>query len=212
MPGSCTKHEAVFSSASNGFLTTACPGGDTWLWASHDGGHTWSAVHLPLADLTTGTVGDCDCSATPPTFSGRNGFLMLNGAVEAGALHTLYTTHDSGASWTGHALPGHLAPGMALGGPSMLADALSGWAIVSPPDYNQHPTTGQLYATTDGGAHWQLTRGQPEGGTGEPDFVTNQIGWILQETQGVFGDNVARLLQTTDGAASWKDLQYTIAG
>ncbi|HEV3232454.1 MAG TPA: hypothetical protein VG245_09395 [Candidatus Dormibacteraeota bacterium] len=203
LPGSCQKLGVTFANASDGYLNLHCPGGEYFLYASHDGGVTWAAQHLPLADLTTGYVSNCDCQTAAPVFHGADGFLVLTGGVEAGPLDTLYLTHDSGRTWAGHALPGTpVAP------PAMPGAMSTGYVVAVPAGGGTPPPAGTFYHSADGGRTWQRAAGQLDG-LGTLDFLTDGLGWYVQQPQGGIP---ARILRTPDGGRTWVDLRYTVQG
>lgn len=159
------------------------------LWASADGGHTWSQVR-----------------AFPPSTAAFSQGLDFTGAdvgwVAVGA--TLYTTADGGGQWASHPAP---CPAGFSAGP---VDAAHGYLLcVGEPSGGAQDKV--LYATADGGATWHrvvpAASAAPVMGTGSASdlvFVSSNVGYLSADRGGLFrtddGGRTFHQLLRSDGA------------
>jgi hypothetical protein len=166
-----------------------------------DGGHTWTASHVP--DGYPDGVGNVSIEA----IDGGTVWIQVETVhSSASSIGGLYLSADGGISW----VPGITIPG---GWPIRFASASNGWTTA-------RPLRDELDATTDGGRTWHpVTIDRPPGhGPDRLSFdvptFTDQVG----SSQGVLpvtfytpldpsgGDQTATLgLYTTDdGGATWR--------
>jgi len=181
-PLQCSKSGISFVTPFDGWVTGDCAGGAPYLYASHDGGTTWTRVALPsLADPASDIV-QCLCNVTAPVFpTARDGYFVLSGEQTA-----VYATHDAGSTWT--PLPGPVVPSPLLSN-AVFANATDGW--VSNRD--------ALYATHDGAVSWSnLTTNLPLENSPVLDFVSASDGWAA-----VNADTGIQVWHTTDGGVTW---------
>ena len=69
------------------------------------------------------------------------------------------------------------------------------------PDFNNYPTSGFLYSTTDGGLTWTASTTPFSGG--DLNFIDENNGWMLADLGVGAGSNAVAIFQTTDGGAAW---------
>ena len=166
----CDKGEVAFGSPTVGILPTSCATDQQYAYRTTDGGRRWTSVELPAM------AGVFQAFFLAPIF--------LDGAdaVMAGG-HELAVTHDGGASWTAHSLPGT--------GTIDFESPLSGWQLDE-----QH-----LYATPDGGRTWHVTGSSlPFRGTDLTlQFLGRGIGlaWGFAQTSAY---------RTDDGGKTWRSV------
>lgn len=145
----CTATGLVMSTAGRGWITWSCI--DRGIASSTavppvaqttDGGRTWTAVALPLAEPGAGAT----CGAQPGAISGLNGvipFVCTGLEQRAG----VYRTVDAGETWAAGDLPFFTRTGVEF------ADGLNGYLVRS----RRIPGSGDtsaLFATKDGGKTW----------------------------------------------------------
>src|SRR6185312_10537072 len=181
-PLQCSKSGISFVTPLDGWVAGDCAGGAAYLYASHDGGSTWTRVALPsLADPASDIV-QCLCNVTAPVFpTARDGYFVLSGEQTA-----VYATHDAGSTWT--PLPGPVVPSPLLSN-AVFANATDGWAS----------NRDALYATHDGAVSWSnLTTNLPLENSPVLDFVSASDGWAA-----VNADTGIQVWRTTDGGVTW---------
>ncbi|MFT3893069.1 MAG: hypothetical protein QM730_15680 [Anaerolineales bacterium] len=157
--------------------------GSVYLYRSDDGGHTWSAVTLPLPPGTENSQMSIE-SDQMAFVSANDGFLAVR--ISADTTQTaVYVTHDAGITWT---LTPTLIPGY---GP---ADFLSEQDAVL---YNG----AQFYVTKDAARTWNII--PPDIVFGESynamDFVNTTTGWLITYDP----TDHRTFYKTTDGGATW---------
>lgn len=124
----CNVTAPVFPTVRDGYFVLS--GEQTAIYATHDGGATWTALAPPAA--SPALLGK-------PAFSGANDGWLTNGKA-------LYVTHDAARTWT------LLNTNLPLSNPPVLdfVNKTDGWAAIS---------TGngvQVWHTTDGGLTWTI--------------------------------------------------------
>lgn len=180
----------MFLNSTDGF-TSAVHGGTQGLglYRTKDGGSTWSAVHLPGGAQEVGL----------PVFSGRSGLVWAVQASSASATPLLFRTVDGGATWSAEPI-------------RMGNDAVSADDIVNGTTAIVVGMSGNVYATTDGGANWHVSSptGSAQGLLGQNvitavSFSSPQVGWALMGPKGNAMSSPALYL-TTDGGQSWTEV------
>jgi len=186
---SCTKTGLTFADANTGLVTGDCNGvvpNSIYLYRTADGGSTWTHVRLPvpakLPDIYTNESNAC--GSYDPGFSGKTGWLLVkcNNYGPGVAQTFLYTSIDSGQTWSSHSLPA----------PADFVQFLN-------PGVGWFAGGGRVYLSQDGGKTWQSVSGL--GGEGQPDFIDQTTGWMVAKTS----DSIA-LVHTSDGGATWAQL------
>ncbi len=162
-----------------GWVTGSWPvPGKPYLFATKDGGKTWSAVVLPLPKEYAGEM----MTVEPPVFSvtGREGVMAANLYGE-GRITLFFSTSDRGETWQ---YRGKLKSGgdrffLSIAGPGSL-----------------HALDGErLYASTDAGKSWtQVTPAAKLTDVTSVQFISEQAGWVASGGQ---------LLKTVDGGKTW---------
>lgn len=182
LPNGGLKSGITFKDALNGWAT----GGDysyrSWLYVTHDGGHTWQKQDLPPNTATFDMT-------TPPVFFGINGIMpvtvMNNGNNSSGSSTMMYVTNNGGQTWT----QASSTPASFQAQTVYAIDAQHAWAV----DMN-----GLLYATSDGGHTWQKLLSSSLHMT-QLSFVDYSNGWAISSTN----NGSATLLHTTDSGHTW---------
>jgi photosystem II stability/assembly factor-like uncharacterized protein len=100
------KNGMVFLDANTGWVTGSRPvDGEIYLFATHDGGHSWSQQGLPLP----AGFDAYQYIPQPPIFFGTEGLLPLGIFMPPGDYQqTFYVTHDGGVNWSGNPTDAHL--------------------------------------------------------------------------------------------------------
>jgi photosystem II stability/assembly factor-like uncharacterized protein len=172
---SCSKSGAWFRDANHGFLAGNCFGvvKGLYLYATNNGGDTWSQVNLPpppaMTDAFTSESVACGAD-TPYFFDQNNGMLMVtcSNMNNSKTNRWIFRTPDGGTTWSSSPMPRpfggtfFLTPqkGWYLG--QTAVDAFSGVNV---------------YQTTDGGKNWKQISGTQWGG--EMDYVDDNNGWVI---------------------------------
>jgi len=185
------KNGLIFLTADDGWVSGSLPvPGNVYLYASHDGGVSWSHadIVLPNADAAAMTL------AHPPLFFGQEGLLPLTLNLPDSTGLLFYASHDGGQSWSADGqttvFPGRYS----------FADALHGWVWDG---------TQSLRMTADGGKTWQDLHSSlsPAGGLNQLQFVSNGsggfTGWALT---GLDENNHSQLYITENNGATWVPL------
>jgi photosystem II stability/assembly factor-like uncharacterized protein len=183
LPYGCDKNGITFVDVSTGWTAGTCPGGELFLYVTHDGGQTWQPQAPPPppgdpADLFS----NCQCAVNPPLFFSAQGGVLAITISEVNQGTYLYVTGDGGATWVLRELPV-----TQLRGAPDFFDANDG--VI---------TDGQqLFVTSDGGQTWTQLGTLPISETnlvGDIDFVDANDGWL---TDG------QHLYATHDGSQTW---------
>jgi photosystem II stability/assembly factor-like uncharacterized protein len=194
----CQKTGLLFTTPQNGWLTGDCGGVMTgaFLYETADGGQTWQPVALPAPteapDLFSDT-GTTYCGTLSPIFfSPQVGKLAVScmdtiKSPPANLLY-LYSTSDSGATWTPVSIPT---------GTIDFLSADNGWVL-----------SRNIYYTTDGGQTWSFVK--TVNWDGQFSFVSETLGWAVARAVTDTGTAIA-LVQTTDGGKNWTEIHPVIA-
>ena len=207
IPFGCDKGDAVFSSATTGWVAGACAGGPPTFWVSHDGGRTWRHQPLPRPDGGR-MLATCQCNLTDPVFtSPRDGALWGSDIPAArGLSDAAYVTHDGGQDWAPIHLPGGRVP---LNTPDFV-DSKHGFVTGGRlAKQGQPPRDVRLYATTDGGATWTARAASPWLARAAVDFVTPAAGFATLIS---YSPLRSHLLETSNSGSSWTNVPAQLAG
>lgn len=191
-PDSC-KTDLSFLNASTGWLTGGCSAGITFDFTK-DGGITWATRTLasPEGAAFSNDCAGGGCTLSAPRFpSPQFGYMVLHTTGRNPGRSWLYSSADSGRSWTLHALPGQETT-------IAMANASIGYASIGPSAL----TTAWLYRTGDGGKSWQPVRTNRTLYYAALDCVSPSRCWAL--TPSPNGPSTpSGLFETTDGGITW---------
>ncbi len=182
---SCTKTSMLFTDATHGWLTGDCNGvkAGVLLFSTSDAGSTWKEVTLPAPAATPDlfTNMNVSCGSYDPFFFGNDvGHMSIRCAnFEASQItysYYIYTTQDSGNTWTGLSYPGNAL---------YFVTKDIGWALAN-----------KIQLTTDGGKTWKPISDVTW--TAQFDFIDQNTGWAIAQS----GNEVA-LVKTDNGGVKW---------
>lgn len=174
-----------FANPQLGWFGVQWPGPASQVEKTANGGQSWQQVTLPMpAGITSAQIGQTQTTA--PVLIGANGILPvhidLNSTTPQSRL-VLYTTHDSGATWTANTLANFDSNDVyALDVQHVWAEAAQG---------------NVLYASSDGGKTWSQLAQTPQH-FAALSFADVHNGWAI--------DDAGNLYQTTSGGANWQKL------
>jgi len=167
---SCDKGAFAFGSTLIGLLPTACATNQQSAYRTIDGGLHWSAVDLPPL---TGVY---------QAFFAAPIFLTPSDVVISGSAE-LVSSHDGGASWTVHRLPGD--------GSVDFDTPTSGWQL----------NETSISATSDGGSSWHVVASSlPFNGSG---MALQYLGKGIAIAFWWHGTSAYR---TADGGRTWRSI------
>lgn len=198
-PGGRMPGQLEFSDALNGWLV----GGDVSanqgaLYATHDGGRTWSAVRLTVPAL--GQNQSAMVNQAPHFFNSRDGVLIIQTAeacqppacssAQVPPSAFLYKTNDGGEHWTAPA-------------PLPVGDFGPGGIFYLDPDHYWLVAGSTVASSIDGGQHWSLHQNavSPQLFLSQPDFQSVDAGWAVAISATQL--RATQLVYTTDGGAHW---------
>jgi photosystem II stability/assembly factor-like uncharacterized protein len=204
LPSRCDKAAVSFVSATTGWLTGSCAGGDPVFYVTHDGGSTWRVQHLPIPNVTPGYIQDCNGEVTAPTFTtSRDGWLRMSCVVESGPRDILYVTHDAGSTWAAHNLPEDYA--------NILTGAGINYWFAGNSGPGGAPPVRVMHSHDDGVTWQDFTPAFDFRNMISLTFVDSGNGWASVIKTRDANDNVMTtdLFRTTDGGKTWSRLRYT---
>jgi photosystem II stability/assembly factor-like uncharacterized protein len=174
----------AFLNASRGWVVGSVPVDNyIYLYATQDGGTSWTEVNPPLPDGYPQAQTSAD---SPQFFSATDGILLVHfvSPSNPGSMSLAYRTTDGGHTWT----PGQVIP---MGRPASFYSFQEGIAWGG----------GQFYATRDAGQTWgAITPNQDFSDViASFQFVNALTGWTLTNASG----SDPTLYKTTDGGATW---------
>jgi photosystem II stability/assembly factor-like uncharacterized protein len=167
-----------------------------------DGGHTWTASHVPDGNLDNGG------SVSIEAVDGGTLWIQVEAThSSASSIGSLYLSHDDGISW----VPGITIPG---GWPIRFVSVLDGWTTA-------RPRRDELDVTTDGGRTWHpVTIDRPAGHTDDamsfdlPTFLgdagSSRTGvlpvtlYTPLDPSGADQTATLAIYTTDDGGATWR--------
>jgi hypothetical protein len=169
------------------------------LFATSDGGATWSALEDPCVPAPGG-------KAPPFAAIGESVWIACGGEDGAGSeSKTIYTSFDGGRNWSVAGSSGQLG---ASPGPTPAAIPLGGYilqlTLTSPSVGWMALSLGGLLVSRDSGQTWSaaIPAGAVAGGSGVlvVTFATPNNGWALANSGGVDPNVIYR---TVDGGRDW---------
>lgn len=193
---------------------------EPWLYVTHDGGQTWRAQILPNTSSIEGSASGI-VTYPPQFFSTSDGLLTVSSWSPGEIAISVYATHDGGATWQGN---GFVAVFLAQNSPGTTVLAMPN-LVATFADMNagafwedsEYQNANTLATTHDGGQNWIQTRlsfpasvgGVPT--TGQIEFVSARVGWLLLLPAGKFPSFAPVLLKTLDGGKTWTQVHYTVS-
>ena len=177
-----------------------------------DGGKTWRDVSPPLLPgAIKGPQSTCALDANHAWAIASSGTVPYQPEKL-----TVLSTLDGGRSWQqGGVIAVPVATSWRINFSAELAflDDQDGWLLM---EYASTPMFRQLYATSDGGAHWAVAGGASGLGLGNIGlgcgesglmFVSLQRGWMTWNCSGGYGDQPPQIgpviAGTNDGGRTW---------
>jgi len=198
---SCSKTGLIFFNASLGWVTFDCHGVKPGLdfYATTDGGTTWQPITLPSPGVEPNYWENMDnaCGIDAIVYVQAPRLTLSVTCLHYGTSDPnrwLYTTPDSGATWSWKATPGGY-------GSTFLPNPTQGWFLGH--IKRQEDDASTLYVTSDGGASWSPVKNV--NWRGLPQFVDIKNGWVLASV----GVNTA-FVRTTDGGHTWAEIKAVI--
>jgi photosystem II stability/assembly factor-like uncharacterized protein len=169
-----------FSNAQLGWAGLEWPGNKPMVEKTEDGGHSWQQQSLP-APVNSAEIGNVQTTAA--VLIGANGLLPAHITVGSSPQTRLdiYTTHDTGATWTAGALANF--------------DSNDVYALDAQHVWAEETKSNALHFSSDGGKTWvQLV--QTPSHFDALSFVDTNNGWAI--------DDAGHLYQTTNSGTNWK--------
>jgi photosystem II stability/assembly factor-like uncharacterized protein len=185
--GAACARDVAFATASTGWSVGGCaqgsgPYGDLprFFQSSTDGGTHWTQPPLPPAYASLVNGPDGDATFSDPTFAGSDGLVI----GRAGTTVVLFTTADTGRTWTTHQAPP--LPQNA----NLDIDVVNPQVVLA-------GATGPLSQTTDAGRTWHPVPVPPTSTQWGADFVNANLGFLYDGST---------LATTTDDGAHWSTI------
>ena len=200
------------------------PGKEMRVWATENGGTSWTSALLPMSGYRADTFSDPKIGFV----DNNTGWVFVKiGTGQNGDEVGLYTTHDGGKSWTAMVTSG--SENLPLEGKktgAVFRDTLEGW--IGCENTAEHPDR-VLWHTFDGGNSWYQQAvsspygiGIPAGLLINPDYRCSmtppkfvdtlyQCAWSVlrcsPDPSGGPGSEISVLYWTFDRFASWKTIR-----
>lgn len=192
----------TFVSPQQGWVTGIYPASDVYLYATQDGGKTWSKLNIPA--ITDAISTESHGPFWRDSLSGTLFVLYLPNEPNAQHALTTYQTHDGGQNWT-------IRPPSPAVSSSQFAlfflNARDGWSLGIDDNGNY-----VIHRTADGGRTWQVFN--PTGLLQPPSevildmkFLNAATGWtIIKDANGTL-----HLFQTNNYGRTWRELHPTVS-
>jgi photosystem II stability/assembly factor-like uncharacterized protein len=141
----CVENGMMFVSLQRGWLSWDCSrgfgdqpaAGGLVIAVTNDGGRTWAPLHL------AGVPNSVSCTVSTPVFTRNDGIMQVScTGLAQGGWTAVYSTTDTGQSWTAHILTGWFSVD--------LVDGTTAFYFAT------SAKTNTLYRTTDGGNTWSV--------------------------------------------------------
>ena len=193
---------------------------EPWLYVTHDGGLTWHAQTLPDTLSIQGSASGI-VTYPPQFFSASDGLLTVSSWSPDEIAISVYATHDGGATWQRN---GFVAVFLARNSPGTTVLAMPN-LVATFADMNagafwedsEYQNANTLARTHDGGQNWIQTRlsfpasvGEVPT-TGQIEFVSARVGWLLLLPAGKLPSFAPVLLKTLNGGKTWTQVHYTVS-
>ena len=191
-----------------------------WLYVTHDGGLTWHVQTLPDTLSIQGSAAGI-VTYPPQFFSASDGLLTVSSWSPSEIAASVYATHDGGVTWQRN---GFFAVFLAQNSPGTttlampkLVATFANMNVGAFWEDSDYQDANALATTHDGGQTWAQTRlsfpasVESVPTTGQIEFVSPQIGWLLLLPTGKFPSFAPVLLKTLDGGKTWTQAYYTVS-
>lgn len=219
----CCKSDLAFADGQTGLLTFSTGAyQQPFVDWSRDGGRSWQRQELPppsanpdLFDFQNNTV---FCGTySPRLFSARSAYLVMGcydlDSTDPGTSHAffLYTTMDSGQTWTSRLLPDPEPSAPTFDSFTRSAgiyflNPKLGWTVFDD-DFRLQDGSAvsgtHLFQTLDGGESWDQVKLMAW--KGQFSFVSESLGWAVARA-----DGAVALVKTDDGGRNWRELHPVI--
>jgi photosystem II stability/assembly factor-like uncharacterized protein len=201
IPLGCDKNPASFINASTGWVTAECNGGEAFLYATRDGGLTWTSQSLGVTREQASIFGYI---TDPPQFIGGTvGFMPGFAGAPPAARATMFVTTNGGKTWIARETPGYDPNAFEF------INADDGWLLISGPI--TATSAANLWVTDNAGRTWTNLHANADLVGFSLDFVSTQLGWADTALPAPNPPAVG-LMQTTDGGRTWSPMTTTISG
>jgi photosystem II stability/assembly factor-like uncharacterized protein len=178
------------SNAQLGWVGLHWPGNQPTVEKTIDGGRNWQQQSLSLPG---GVSSDGDIVTDAPVLIGADGLLpthinMTDSNHSVQTKLAVYTTHDSGNTWTAGTLANF--------------DSTDVYALDAQHVWAEETNRNALHFSSDGGKTWVQLAQTPHH-FGALSFVDTYNGWAI--------DDAGQLYQTTDGGTNWQSINSSIS-
>jgi len=215
---SCTGARLDFLDTRHGFALVDVESGGGKLFATRDGGATWTLVarttwrgsfaffnehdgvtadHHTVRVTTDGGRHWVRGGQIPPTFSGIRPVgrhLVLFGLRHLRLV--AYTSEDGGRHWSARVAPAWVQPGLPDNDEAISVPTASDWVV---------PADPRLFVTHDSGRTWHVVRPAdlPRGWSiAQIELTSPRVGWAIFREGGAHAVRSV-LVRTTDGGVHW---------
>lgn len=144
-----------------------------------DGGHSWQEQRL---NSIAGEAATGDAQTDAPVMSGANGLLVVHGEMDGNSI-SIYTTHDSGATWTEGVIDSF--------------NSIDVYTVDIKHIWSEDVKRNIMHLSSNGGKSWSQTIHTPQH-FGPLSFIDIKHGWAI--------DDAGQLYQTTDGGMNWRPI------